>query len=32
VEKALFYVAYPDAAEKLREASYRPALRDHMCK
>ena len=29
VEKAKFYLARPDAAEGLREAGYRRALRDH---
>jgi spore maturation protein CgeB len=29
VEKTRFYLANPDAAERLREAGYRRALRDH---
>jgi spore maturation protein CgeB len=29
VDKARFYLDHPDAAEKLREAGYRRALRDH---
>jgi len=29
VDKARFYLANPDAAEKLRKAGYRRALRDH---
>jgi spore maturation protein CgeB len=29
VDKAQFYLANPDAAERLREAGYRRALRDH---
>ncbi len=32
VDKARFYLANPDAAEKLREAGYRRALRDHTWK
>jgi spore maturation protein CgeB len=29
IEKARFYLSHPDAAEKLREAGYRRARRDH---
>lgn len=29
VDKTRFYLAHPDAAEKMREAGYRRALRDH---
>jgi spore maturation protein CgeB len=32
VDKARFYLANPDAAEKLREAGYRRAIRDHTWK
>jgi len=29
VDKTRFYIAHPDAAERLREAGYKRALRDH---
>jgi hypothetical protein len=32
VDKTRFYLAHPDVAEKLREAGYRRALRDHTWK
>lgn len=32
VDKVRFYLSHPDAAEKLREAGYRRALRDHTWK
>ncbi|HWY51299.1 MAG TPA: glycosyltransferase [Chthoniobacterales bacterium] len=32
VEKTRFYLAHPDAAEELREAGYRRAVRDHTWK
>jgi spore maturation protein CgeB len=32
VEKGRFYLANPGAAERLREAGYRRALRDHTWK
>ncbi len=32
VDKTRFYLAHPSAAERLREAGYRRALRDHTWK